>query len=57
MGFPLPANDGREAEDREGLMVDASIQDGDERIDVFFGSVSFKRLIALMSKLEIMGED
>jgi len=37
-------------------MVDASIQDGDERIDVFFDSVGFKRLIALISMLEIVGE-
>ena len=56
MGFPLPANDGRVVEDREGLVVDASIQDGDEMIDVFFDSVSFKRLIASMSMLEIVGE-
>ena len=40
----------------EGMVVDARIQDGEERIDVFFDSVGFKRLIASMAKLEIVGE-
>jgi DNA helicase-2/ATP-dependent DNA helicase PcrA len=39
----------------EGLVVDARLQDGEERIDVFFDSVGFKRLIASMAKLEIVG--
>jgi DNA helicase II / ATP-dependent DNA helicase PcrA len=39
----------------EGLVMDARIQDGEERIDVFFDSVGFKRLIASMAKLEIVG--
>ena len=40
----------------EGLVVDARIQDGEERIDVFFDSVGFKRLIASMARLEIVGD-
>jgi DNA helicase-2/ATP-dependent DNA helicase PcrA len=38
----------------EGLVVDARIEGSDERVDVFFDSVGFKRLIAALAKLEII---
>ena len=38
----------------EGLIVDARIQDNEERVDVFFDSVGFKRLIASLANLEII---
>ena len=38
----------------EGLVVDARIDGSDERVDVFFESVGFKRLIAALAKLEII---
>ena len=38
----------------EGLVVDARIDLGEERVDVFFDSVGFKRLIASLAKLEII---
>ena len=38
----------------EGLIVDARIQDNEERVDVFFESVGFKRLIASLANLEIV---
>ena len=40
----------------EGLVVDARIDLGEERVDVFFDSVGFKRLIASLAKLEIIQE-
>jgi DNA helicase II / ATP-dependent DNA helicase PcrA len=38
----------------EGLVVDARLDGGEERVDVFFESVGFKRLIAALAKLEII---
>jgi DNA helicase II / ATP-dependent DNA helicase PcrA len=38
----------------EGLVVDARMDGDDERVDVFFDSVGFKRLIAALAKLEII---
>jgi DNA helicase-2/ATP-dependent DNA helicase PcrA len=38
----------------EGMVVDVRIQDDEERLDVFFDSVGFKRLLASMAKLEIL---
>jgi DNA helicase-2/ATP-dependent DNA helicase PcrA len=38
----------------EGLVVDVRIQDNEERIDVFFDTVGFKRLLANLAKLEII---
>jgi len=38
----------------EGLVVDVRIQDNEERVDVFFDSVGFKRLLASLAKLEIV---
>ncbi len=38
----------------EGLVVDSRIQDDDERVDVFFDSVGFKRLAASLANLEII---
>jgi DNA helicase II / ATP-dependent DNA helicase PcrA len=38
----------------EGLVVDVRIQDNEERIDVFFDSIGFKRLLASLAKLEIL---
>ena len=38
----------------EGLVVDVRIQDNEERIDVFFDTVGFKRLLASLAKLEII---
>jgi len=38
----------------EGLVVDIRVQDNEERIDVFFDSVGFKRLLASLAKLEIL---
>ena len=40
----------------EGLVVDARIDLGEERVDVFFDSVGFKRLIASLANLEIIQE-
>ena len=39
----------------EGLVVDVRIQDNEERLDVFFDTVGFKRLLASLAKLEILG--
>jgi len=36
--------------------VDVRIQDNEERVDVFFDSVGFKRLLASLAKLEIVEE-
>ena len=44
----------RHAQWGEGLVVDARIDLGEERVDVFFDSVGFKRLIAALAKLEII---
>jgi DNA helicase-2/ATP-dependent DNA helicase PcrA len=38
----------------EGLVVDVRVQDNEERLDVFFDSVGFKRLLASLAKLEIL---
>jgi DNA helicase II / ATP-dependent DNA helicase PcrA len=38
----------------EGLVIDARIEGSDERVDVIFESVGFKRLIASLAKLEII---
>jgi DNA helicase-2/ATP-dependent DNA helicase PcrA len=38
----------------EGMVVDVRLQDGEERLDVFFDSVGFKRLLATLAKLEIL---
>jgi DNA helicase-2/ATP-dependent DNA helicase PcrA len=38
----------------DGLVVDSRLQDGDERVDVFFDSVGFKRLAASLANLEIV---
>ncbi len=38
----------------EGMVVDVRLQDGEERVDVFFESVGFKRLLAALAKLEIL---
>jgi DNA helicase-2/ATP-dependent DNA helicase PcrA len=38
----------------EGLVVDVRIQDNEERLDVFFDTVGFKRLLASLAKLEIL---
>ncbi len=38
----------------EGMVVDVRLQDGEERLDVFFESVGFKRLLAALAKLEIL---
>ncbi len=38
----------------EGLVVDARMEGSEERVDVFFESVGFKRLIAALAKLEII---
>jgi DNA helicase-2/ATP-dependent DNA helicase PcrA len=35
-------------------VVDSRLQDGDERVDVFFDSVGFKRLAASLANLEIV---
>jgi len=40
----------------EGLVVDVRIQDDEERLDVFFDSVGFKRLLASLAKLEIVNK-
>jgi DNA helicase-2/ATP-dependent DNA helicase PcrA len=40
----------------EGLVVDVLIQDNEERIDVFFDSIGFKRLLASLAKLEILNQ-
>jgi len=39
-----------------GWWVDVRIQDNEERVDVFFDSVGFKRLLASLAKLEIVEE-
>jgi DNA helicase-2/ATP-dependent DNA helicase PcrA len=38
----------------EGLVVDVRLQDGDERIDVYFESAGFKRLLGSIANLEII---
>jgi len=38
----------------EGLIVDARMEGSDERVDVFFDSVGFKRLIAALAKLDVV---
>jgi DNA helicase-2/ATP-dependent DNA helicase PcrA len=38
----------------EGMVVDVRIQDNEERLDVFFDTVGFKRLLASLAKLEII---
>ncbi|HTX78873.1 MAG TPA: UvrD-helicase domain-containing protein, partial [Longilinea sp.] len=38
----------------EGLVVDVRLQDGDERIDVFFEAAGFKRLLGSIANLEII---
>jgi DNA helicase-2/ATP-dependent DNA helicase PcrA len=40
----------------EGLIIDARIQDNEERVDIFFESVGFKRLLASLAELEIIDE-
>jgi DNA helicase-2/ATP-dependent DNA helicase PcrA len=39
----------------EGMVIDVRLVDGDERIDVFFESVGFKRLLGSIAVLEILG--
>jgi DNA helicase-2/ATP-dependent DNA helicase PcrA len=38
----------------EGLIVEVRVQDNEERVDVFFDTVGFKRLLADMANLEII---
>jgi DNA helicase II / ATP-dependent DNA helicase PcrA len=38
----------------EGLVIDSRVQDDDERVDVFFDSVGFKRLAASLANLEVI---
>ncbi len=39
----------------EGLVVEVRLQAGEELVDVHFASVGFKRLLASMARLEILG--
>ncbi|MCC6146118.1 MAG: UvrD-helicase domain-containing protein [Anaerolineaceae bacterium] len=39
----------------EGIVLESRIQDGEETLDVEFESVGFKRLIASLAKLEVVG--
>ena len=39
----------------EGMVIDVRLVDGDERLDVFFETVGFKRLLGSIAVLEILG--
>jgi DNA helicase-2/ATP-dependent DNA helicase PcrA len=40
----------------EGVVIHSKILDGEETLDAFFESVGFKRLVASLANLEILGE-